>query len=719
MYFINFKQITSKTGHRTSMKSPTKSIEKNITIYNYKDVTIYLRIMEPIKDQHVIWYQSLKCVLLIEYSTINLREEAKHSITTLQVPALLLKQIGLLKNITLIDDNHQRLKKSVFKAYDIEQVLKSPSIESMNKIFETSFSTLFAEPEGGKSKEINSYLNELYTLIYENISTGYVSKRRTLDLLSRIKELTQKREKHHKDKLRKENEIKRVERQNLTNRVREIPLLIEAVTRPQTNFESNDTISIVGSIVSILILLKRFHLQYIERKCQQSRQYIDFELCKYDAIKASSCKISLDKLLNAYMAKSTKHTNLGEQVQTILLFNTAITKSQEMQILLWLARMEASFITPLDIVKRFIFYCHDAWLPLPTPTAITSKKPFMTLDLTNSISPQEWRQRKFFFWPDINCAKELKNKKIPYASGIWTAILMEDYYQNSLQPLIELPNSNYSENIINRFYIMTDYITLLSVQPNSNLEAMPDLSKALDKSNDKNILWSLPNRFPTAVAKLEMTRIYQQEINFINMVKKLQNLIDKSFDLFNTLYHSIDTDIITYELNSNTEHYELSNSRKLARYITDSQKEKPIKDCNNWLNSHQHHIDYYITSIIERLYPIVPHNNNKELLPKKAYLIALKILYKVYQQSKRSSKGNYSSKETLFPSKSNHNPTNNHTEILRQFLFEPIITCIVFNLNPQDYFYRSLKIKLNRYKKFVDFLYQSETLSLNNNLTRK
>lgn len=701
------------------MKSPTKSIEKNIAIYNYKDVTIYLRIMEPIKDRHVIWYQSLKCVLLIEYSTINLQEESKHSITTLQVPALLLKQIGLLKNITLIDDNHQRLKKNVFKAYDIEQALKSPNIESMNKIFETSFSTLFAEPEGGKSKEINSYLKELYTLIYENISTGYVSKRRTLDLLSRIKELTQKREKHHKDKLRKENEIKRVERQNLTARMREIPLLIEAVTRPQTNFESNDTISIVGSIVSILILLKRFHLQYIERKCQQSRQYIDFELCKYDAIKASSCKISLDKLLNAYMAKSMKHANLGEQVQAILLFNTAITKSQEMQIILWLARIEASFITPLDIVKRFIFYCHDAWLPLPTPTAITSKNPFMTLNLANSISPQEWRQRKFFFWPDINCSKELKSKKIPYASGIWTAILMEDYYQNILQSLIELPNSNYSENIINRFYIMADYITLLSVQPNSNLEAMPDLSKALEKSNDKNILWSLPNRFPTAVAKLEITRIYQQEINFINMVKRLQNLIDKSFDLFNTLYHSIDTDIITYELYINTEHYELSNSKNLARYITDSQKAKSIKDCNNWPKSHHQHIDYYITSIIKRLHPIALHNNNKELLQKKAYLIALKILYKIYQQSKRSSKGNYSSKEILFPSKNNHNPTNDHTEILRQFLFEPIITCIVFNLNPQDYFYLPLKIKLNRYKQFVEFLYQSETLSLNNNLIRK
>ena len=266
---------------------------------------------------------------------------------------------------------------------------------------------------------------------------------------------------------------------------------------------------------------------------------------------------------------------------------------------------------------------------------------------------------------------------------------------------------------------MTDYITLLSVQPNSNLEAMPDLSKALDKSNDKNIFWSPLNRFPTAVAKLEMTRIYQQEINFINMVKKLQNLIDKSFDLFNTLYHSIDTDIITYKLNINTEHYELSNSRNLARYITDSQKKKSIKDYTNWPNSHQQHIDYYITSIIERLHSIAPHNDNKESLQKKGYLIALKILYKVYQQSKRSSKNNYSSKETLFPNKNNHNPTNNHTEILRQFLFEPIITCIVFNLNPQDYFYLSLKIKLNRYKQFVDYLYQSETLSLNNNLTRK
>lgn len=40
------------------MKSTTKSIENNIAIYNYKDVTIYLRIMEPIKNQHVIWYQS-------------------------------------------------------------------------------------------------------------------------------------------------------------------------------------------------------------------------------------------------------------------------------------------------------------------------------------------------------------------------------------------------------------------------------------------------------------------------------------------------------------------------------------------------------------------------------------------------------------------------------------------------------------------------------------
>lgn len=718
MYFINFKQIISRTGHRTSMKSPTKSIEKNIAIYTHEDVTIYLQIIEPIKDRHAIWYQSLKCILLIEYSTINLRKEAKHSITTLQVPALLLKQIGLLKNITLIDDNHQRLKKSVFKAYDIEQVLKSPNIESMNKIFVTSFSTLFAEPEGGKSKEINSYLNELYTLIYENISTGYVSKRRTLDLLSRIKELTQKREKHHKNKLRKENEIKRVERQNLTNRVQEIPLLIEAVTRPQTNFESNDTISIVGSIVSILILLKRFHLQYIERKLQHSQQYIDFELCKYDADKASSCKISIDKLLNAYMAKPTKHTNLGEQVHAILLFNTAITKDQEMQIILWLARMEASFITPLDIIKRFIFYCHDAWLPLPTPTDITSNGAFSILNFGNKSSHHDWSQQKFIFWPDMDRAKKLKDREIQYTGSEWTTLLMEEDYHNKLQTLIEPDTSVDIKNIANRFHIMTDYITLLAIQPTSNLEVMPDLAKWLDKNNDKNIFWSSLNRFPTAVAKLEMTRIYQQEINFINVVKKLQNLMDKSFNFFNDLYLNIDTDITTYKLNINTEHYKLNNSRNLARYITDSQKEKSIKDCNNWLTSHQQHIDYYIRSIIKQLHSLAPHNDNKNFLHKKAYLITLKLLYKIYLRSK-TSKSKYISKNQLFPSKNSHNPTNIHTEILKQFLFEPIITCILFNLNPQDHFYISLKVKLNRYKQFVDFLYKSETLTLENNLMRK
>ena len=91
-----------------------------------------------------------------------------------------------------------------------------------------------------------------------------------------------------------------------------------------------------------------------------------------------------------------KHTNLGEQIHAILLFNTAITKTQEMQIILWLARIEASFITPLDIIKRFIFYCHDAWLPLPTPTAIPSKEPFMTLNLANNLSPQRVASTKVF-----------------------------------------------------------------------------------------------------------------------------------------------------------------------------------------------------------------------------------------------------------------------------------------------------------------------------------
>ena len=703
------------------MNSPTKSIENNIAIYNYEDVTIYLRIMEPIKDRHVIWYQSLKCVLLIEYSTINLREEEKHSITTLQVPALLLKQIGLLKNITLTDDKNHQLKKSIFKTHDIRNALKEPSIKSINKIFETSFANLFAESEGWKSKEIAPYLKELYTLIYKNTTKGYVSQKKILDLLSTIKESNQKREKHHKLKLRKENDFKRIERQQLTDGMNEVPPLIEAMTRPQTNFESNDTISILGSIISILILLKRFHLQYIERKFQKSQQYIDLKSCKYDKNKAKSCKISLNKLLNSYMAKSMHHSNLGEQFHTILLFNTSITKTQEMIIILCLARIETSFITPLNIIKKFLFYCHDAWLPLPTPSPTTTINPnsFSILNLNNKSSLQDCSQQKFLYWPDINYAKNLKDEKILYTSGIWTSMLMDESYQKKLESLMKPLELINTENIYNRCDIMSDYITLLSVQPNSNLEAMPDIIKFLDKSNDKNILWSPFNRFPTAVAKLEMTRTYQQEINFINTVKKLQNLIDKLFSYFDNLYHDTNIDITICNLTINTKHYELNNSRSLARYITNLNTQKAIKDFINWMNSHQHHIEYYITSIIEQLLPLTQNNTNKDLYHKKTYLIALKLLYKVYQLSKQATKSNYISKKQLFPSKNSYNQSNSYTKILKQFLFEPIITCVLFNLDLQDYFYLPLKIKLNRYKEFVDYLYKVETVLLENNLIRK
>lgn len=697
---------------KSSTKSTKKYIKNNIVTYIHKDAIIYLKITKPLKTNYILWYQLVRCILQIKYNTINLREEAKHSITTLQVPALLLKQIGLLKNTSLTDENNHRLKKTIFKAYDIEQTLKSPSTESMNSIFDASFSTLFAESEGWKSKEFAPYLNKLYTLIYKDIDKSHVS-----NVLSAIKKFVKKRENKYKLYLRKTNDIKRAERQLVKDRLGKIPILRDSTTKPKNNFESNDEISIVGSIISILILLKRFHLQYIERKLHSSHKYINLELCRYDKNKARSCKISLYKLLKAYMAESIHHTDLGHQFRAILLFNASITKDQEMQTILWLARMEAAFTTPLDIVKRFIFYCHDAWLPLPVPTSKTNLEALGAIDLNlkEKSFPNDWSWENFLCWPDLHYALQLKSKETSYTGGYWASILMEDYYIESLKMLM-MPPSPIDTKFTDRFYIMIDYITLLSSQPNFTLESMPDLAKALNKSDDKNILWTPINRFSSAVAEMEMMRIHQQEINHINTVNQLQKLIDNSLVLFNKLYNDINTCEAINNLNLNTKLYEVNNNRSLARYITESNNSKTIKNFINWPSSHQQHIKYYITSIIERLLPFIPDQLNKDAYHKKAYLISLKLLYKIYKNSRRVNKNKAVSKRQLFPNINNYNDL---TKVLKQYLFEPIITCILFNLNPQYYFYLPLKIKIKRYRKFVDFLYQSETLSLTNNLIRK
>ena len=50
---------------------------------------------------------------------------------------------------------------------------------------------------------------------------------------------------------------------------------------------------------------------------------------------------------------------------------------------------------------------------------------------------------------------------------------------------------------------------------------MPDITKSFDKQDEKNQFWSLRNRFSTVVAKLEVTRAYQKELNYINTVKQI------------------------------------------------------------------------------------------------------------------------------------------------------------------------------------------------------
>ena len=111
---------------------------------------------------------------------------------------------------------------------------------------------------------------------------------------------------------------------------------------------------------------------------------------------------------------------------------------------------------------------------------------------------------------------------------------------------------------------------------------------------------------------------------------------------------------------------------------------------------------------------------------KQAYLLSLKLLYSIYQLLPRkftsANEENLNKKiykSVLFPSLNSSIQTNNLMETLKDYLFEPIITTIIFSREPQRYFYKPFERKLEQYKDFVAYLYESSLISIEDNLIRK
>ena len=71
-------------------------------------------------------------------------------------------------------------------------------------------------------------------------------------------------------------------------------------------------------------------------------------------------------------------------------------------------------------------------------------------------------------------------------------------------------------------------------------------------------------------------------------------------------------------------------------------------------------------------------------------------------------------KSVLFPSLNSSTQENSLMKALKDFLFEPIITTIIVSREPQRYFYKPFERKLEQYKDFVDYLYESSLISIEN-----
>ena len=716
----------------TNSEIQKKIINKNIILYTNIEKSIYLKLIEKPTSEQILWYQSLRCHLLTTENKMTAStNDNKTTISTLQIPALLLKKIGLLNNVNLVDDNQNPVTIETFFASDINAILQTPNIESIDGVYNSSFRTLFPKSEGWISKKIAPYLKTLYELIYDQLDKDYLAAFKEKNPLATIRAVNNERYKKYEENLKRENQIKKQKSKQRKPSVKGSPDLIDALLQSKSNYKSYDIESYVGSIVAILILLRRYHLQHLETQIQGKKSDINNTLpldeCIYNVEKAKQGKISIQKILDAYLHNNTKHTKLGEQFHAILLFNNAITPTQEFSTILLLARVETSFITPLDIVKNFIFFNKDAWSTPPIKQSRLSLGPSgkVHMNFGQLAFTKNWIWNNFIFWPPRT--NSVSYPEYMYSFGEWSG-LIEDTYIDELYPLITPDNIRECniDFIENRFKLLTDYLTILSIYPYEyGLEQMPDITKSFYKHDEKNQFWLLHNRFSTVVAKLELKRAYQNELNYIDTAKQLQPLIDVSFLEFTSILKEQSISTEYKKIYINLTNFTCDNNRKLARYITNETDDTTIKDFLNFLSLHKRHISYYIIDIINDKRTYAP-SNNMSLQFKQAYLLSLKLLYSIYQLSPRKfTSANRESlnkkicKNVLFPSLNSSTQANILMKTLKIFLFEPIITTILFSTEPQCYFYKPFERKLEQYKDFVNYLYESSLISIENNLIRK
>lgn len=717
----------------TNSEIQKKVINKNIILYTNIEKPIYLELIEKPTSEQILWYQSLRCHLLSTENKITAStHDNKTTISTLQVPALLLKKIGLLNNVNLVDDNQNLVTIETFFASDINAVLQTPNIQSIDGVYNSSFRTLFPKSEGWISKKIAPYLKTLYELIYDQLDKDYLAAFKEKNPLATIRAINNERYKKYEENLNRENQIKKQKSKLRKPHPNDSPDLIDTLLQPKSNYESYDIESYVGSIIALLILLRKYHLQHLEtqiqKKISNNTHTISLDECIYNVENAKKGKISIQKILDAYLQNSAKHTNLGEQFHAILLFNNAITTTQEFSTLLILARVETSFITPLNIVKNFIFFNKDSWSALPSQQSRfrSGPKGKASMNFGKLVFTQNWRWSDFKFWPPKTISDSTSEQG--YTPGDWSE-LTEDSYINRLYPLLSHDNNDSSVNIsfiVNRFRVLTDYLTILSIYPYEyGLEQMPDITKSFYKHDEKNQFWLLRNRFSAVVARLELTRAYKKELNYIDTVKQLHPLIDVSFLEFTKLIKEQSISAEYKKIYINLTNFTCDNNRKLARYITNETDDTTIKDFLNFLSLHKRHINYYIIDIINDKRTYAP-SNNMSLQFKQAYLLSLKLLYSIYQLLPRkftsANEENLNKKiykSVLFPSLNSSIQTNNLMETLKDYLFEPIITTIIFSREPQRYFYKPFERKLEQYKDFVAYLYESSLISIENNLIRK
>lgn len=686
--FLVFYKLKFKTGTRDMKKKNIEKIEKIVTdnkiSYDYIDKESYEHILMSIRvkkiseSSQILWYDDIDCIMDWRRKKYP-NEHYEHWSFEFKVPAILAKKIGLLYELELyeiLDDKKEPNKAVNWEWYTVNKVnellVEVDDVNALNPISRRWFSDVFPYIDAWDAQKLAEYIDILYPHVYDDSAKNYLDVSRHINF-NRIKAAEEKREQAFKNRLMIENENSRrdLSEKGFTQwQQKHDPAihLISQILMGRDDYDGKDLQHIVGSLSAIALLIRRFILQ--ESELALNRKLISLANIEYDFKRAEGKRISFEKVLNSYLNLNDKKTIYGRKLRAILLLNSAQTEQQELIVLVLLAWLSIGL---KNGVKMF-----DLLLNQRAKRIFTDKLP------------------------------DKSNQEINFYLEAWFA-KYKGYKTRGGNKLLK-----YISSVMEPFF--------------DGLDTWTYLTKYLVKDSESLFYWGLQNRFPLAIMKLEFERLSNELHIEYDCLGKIQSLVDDGImcvkeivckwndEQLKALPDILEVNELSVDIDDEDKSVKIEPTaeemRAVKRWVTFSKKEQ--KNFNRWYSNNEF-IKFYILSSLQ---DVSQYKKTSFNLKKKAYWVAVKCLWYVYNKVKSSSE---LKKTFLFPQSYKYKDSNmsEFGYTLKIYLFESIITSILHEERLEKVYKFSFSVYVEEYIGICGELEEHLKDRINQNLMRK